>query len=193
MIFEEIQTQLKEKILEYKLDGYMLYLKVNQADAKEILLYLKEHKFNILTDLSAVDYPNNALRFELIYNLLNIYSNKRIILKFDIKDGQAVESVADIFSAAIWYEREVWDMFGIHFSDSPDLRRILTDYEFEGHPLRKDFPLTGYKEVRYDEEQKKVIYEPVVLQQEYRDFDFLSPWESAKYVIPGDEKAKEEK
>lgn len=193
MIFEEIQTQLKEKLLEYKLDGYMLYLKVNQADSKEILLYLKEQKFNILTDLSAVDYPNNALRFEMIYNLLNIYSNKRIILKFSIKDGQDVESVADIFSAAIWYEREVWDMFGIHFSDSPDLRRILTDYEFEGHPLRKDFPLTGYKEVRYDEEQKKVIYEPVVLQQEYRDFDFLSPWESAKYVIPGDEKAKEEK
>lgn len=193
MIFEEIQTQLKEKILEYKLDGYMLYLKVNQVDAKEILLYLKEQKFNILTDLSAVDYPSNALRFELIYNLLNIYSNKRIILKFDIKDDQAVESIADIFSAAIWYEREVWDMFGIHFSNSPDLRRILTDYEFEGHPLRKDFPLTGYKEVRYDEEQKKVIYEPVVLQQEYRDFDFLSPWESAKYVIPGDEKAKEEK
>jgi len=171
-------------------DGYMITLSTNQTDAKEIISYLKKQQFNILTDLSAIDYPDRPKRFEIIYNLLNIYDNKRIIVKFSVADGKDVATITDLFNAAIWYEREVWDMFGVYFVDNPDLRRILTDYGFEGHPLRKDFPLTGFKEVHYDENQQKVIYAPVKLAQDFRNFDFLSPWEGPNYPLPGDEKAE---
>ena len=174
-------------------NGYVISIKTDKQNLKQLLTYLKEDEqltFNILTDLSAVDYPERIERFEVIYNLLSIYNNARIILKISVADKQEVESIADIFSASVWYEREVWDMFGISFSNSPDLRRILTDYGFEGHPLRKEFPVTGFKEVRYDEETKKVIYEPVNLPQDFRNFDFISPWEGPNYVLPGDEKAE---
>lgn len=192
-MLDKIIQDFSDKITSSSEQDYTITIQLNQAYARDLLMYLKEKKFNLLTDLSAVDYPDNKQRFEIIYNLLNIYDNKRIIVKFSVEDQKPVESIADLFSAAIWYEREVWDMFGIHFNNNPDMRRILTDYGFEGHPLRKDFPLTGFKEVRYDEGKKQVIYEPVELQQEFRNFDFMSPWESAKYVLPGDEKAKEKK
>lgn len=193
MMLDKLKQDFGDKIVNSTEYDYTISLQVDQASVREFLIYLKEKKYNLLTDLSAVDYPENKERFEIIYNLLNIYDNQRIIIKFAVADQKPVETIADLYSAAIWYEREVWDMFGIHFNNNPDLRRILTDYEFEGHPLRKDFPLTGFKEVRYDEIKKSVIYEPVTLQQEFRNFDFMSPWESAKYVLPGDEKAKENK
>ena len=189
-MLEKIIQDLKEKQITLCEDGCLITLGTNQADAKGIIAYLKQEKFNLLTDISAVDYPQRPERFEMIYNLLNIYANKRIIVKFSVADAKEVETIADLFNAAIWYEREVWDMFGIYFTNNPDLRRILTDYGFEGHPLRKDFPLTGFKEVRYDETLKKVIYEPVKLAQDFRNFDFLSPWEGPNYILPGDEKAE---
>jgi len=180
-MLEQITKDLKAKQITLSQSDYMITLLCEPKDGKEILKYLKGLRFTILTDLTAVDYPEKDNRFEMIYNLLNIYDNLRIMVKFAVADNQPVESIADLFNASIWYEREVFDMFGIHFIGNPDLRRILTDYGFEGHPLRKDFPLTGYKEVRYDEKLQKVIYEPVKLQQDYRNFDFLSPWEGPKY------------
>ena len=157
-----------------------------------VLTFLRDDPgclFKMLVDLTAVDYPERHERFEVVYNLLSLKHNRRVRLKLAVEDGASVPSVAGIFGAASWYEREVWDMFGIPFSGHPDLRRILTDYEFEGHPLRKDFPLTGYVEVRYDDEQKRVIYEPIKLAQEFRSFDFVSPWEGMNNLLPGDEKA----
>jgi NADH-quinone oxidoreductase subunit C len=189
-MFNKITKDLSDKKITLNEEGEMITLITNQSDFRFIISYLKKNKFNILTDLSAIDYPDRVERFEMIYNLLNIYDNKRIIVKFSIEDQKDIDSIADLFNAAIWYEREVWDMFGIHFINNPDLRRILTDYGFEGHPLRKDFPLTGFKEVRYDEEQQKVIYEPVKLEQEFRNFDFVSPWEGPNYILPGDEKSE---
>jgi len=147
--------------------------------------------FKFLADVTAVDYPARKERFELVYNLLSLKHNRRIRVKTTTDEETPVPSVTGVFSTAGWFEREVWDMFGVFFSDHPDLRRIITDYGFEGHPLRKDFPLTGYVEMRYDEEQKRVIYEPVKLKQEFRNFDFVSPWEGMSTLLPGDEKAKE--
>jgi NADH-quinone oxidoreductase subunit C len=174
-----------------------IVIKLNDRNKlKLILSMLKEDErflCTVLTDLFAVDYPDRVKRFEVLYNLLSLRHNFRIILQVGIADKEIIDSITSIFSCAVWYEREVWDMYGIKFHNNPDLRRILTDYDFEGHPLRKDFPLTGFKEVRYDIEKKKVIYEPVNLTQEFRNFDFLSPWEGTKYVLPGDEKAKEQK
>lgn len=187
-MFEEIILTLKDKITLSKEDGYMLFLSIDKQDLREILTFLKNKEFNILTDIFAVDYPENEKRFELGYNLLNIFANQRIIIKTYVSNDEEIESVIDLFSAANWYEREAWDMFGVNFKNHPDLRRILTDYEFEGHPLRKDFPLTGYVEVHYDEAQGKVVYAPVKLAQDYRSFDFLSPWEGQEYNLPGDEK-----
>jgi NADH-quinone oxidoreductase subunit C len=189
-MLEKITLDLEDKQIVLSEDGYMITMICDLSDAKDIVAYLKDQKFSILTDLSAIDYPERQQRFEIIYNLLNIFDNKRIIVKFLVENKQEVESIADLYNAATWYEREVWDMFGIYFANNPDLRRILTDYGFEGHPLRKDFPLTGFKEVHYDEEQQKVIYAPVKLAQEFRNFDFLSPWEGPEYVLPGDEKAE---
>lgn len=145
-------------------------------------------KFSTLVDITAVDYPGRADRFEVVYHFLSMYRNHRIRLKLMVGEDDIVPSITGIHTSANWFEREVFDMFGILFSGHPDLRRLLTDYGFRGHPLRKDFPTTGYTEVRYDEALKRVVYEPVSLVQEYRQFDFMSPWEGADYVLPGDEK-----
>jgi len=146
--------------------------------------------FKILIDICGADYPERAKRFEIVYNLLSLRHNQRVRVKVEATDEVPVPSVSGVFNAAGWFEREAWDLYGVMFSDHPDLRRILTDYGFEGHPLRKDFPLTGFVEMRYDDEQKRVVYEPVKLTQEFRRFDFMSPWEGAKYILPGDEKAE---
>ena len=148
-------------------------------------------QFKQLIDLCGADYPSREERFEVVYNLLSLKHNLRIRVKVTTDEDTPVPSLAEVFSAAPWFEREAWDLYGIFFSDHPDLRRILTDYGFEGHPLRKDFPLTGYVELRYDDEQKRVVYEPVKLTQDFRSFDFLSPWEGMTNVmLPGDEKAE---
>ncbi len=145
-------------------------------------------RFTTLVDITAIDYPARSARFEMIYHFLSMYKNHRIRLKVAIAADDMVPSIHAVHPSANWFEREVFDMFGILFSGHPDLRRILTDYGFRGHPLRKDFPTTGYTEVRYDDVQKRVVYEPVSLVQEYRQFDFMSPWEGANYILPGDEK-----
>ncbi len=151
-----------------------------------------ECRFTSLTDITAVDYPARDARFDVVYHFLSMHRNQRIRLKLAARIDYMVPSITGVHPSANWFEREVFDLFGILFSGHPDLRRILTDYGFRGHPLRKDFPTTGYTEVRYDETTKRVVYEPVSLVQEYRQFDFLSPWEGAAYVLPGDEKAKAE-
>ncbi|QCO54952.1 NADH-quinone oxidoreductase subunit C [Pseudorhodobacter turbinis] len=146
-------------------------------------------RFSSLVDITAVDYPTRGgVRFDVVYHFLSMYQNQRIRVKMAVREDEMVPSITSVHPSANWFEREIFDMFGILFSGHPDLRRILTDYGFRGHPLRKDFPTTGYTEVRYDEAQKRVIYEPVKLVQEYRQFDFMSPWEGAQYVLPGDEK-----
>lgn len=147
-------------------------------------------RFIQLIDLTCVDYPQRAKRFDVVYHLLSLHNNARIRVKCAIGESETISSVAEIHPCADWFEREAFDMYGVVFVGHPDMRRILTDYGFEGHPLRKDFPLTGHVEVRYDDQLKRVVYEPVSLVQEFRNFDYLSPWEGAKYVLPGDEKAK---
>ena len=157
-----------------------------------VLKFLKDDpacRFEQLTDLCGVDYPERDPRFDVVYHLLSMSHNRRMRLKVGVNEDQPVPSVTEVYPSAGWWERETWDLYGIHFAGNPDLRRLLTDYGFNGHPLRKDFPLTGYVEVRYDSEQKRVVYEPVKLTQEFRRFDFLSPWEGASYPLPGDEKA----
>ena len=169
-----------------------LMLRVAPQDVVRTLTFLRDDQncqFKALMDLTAVDFPDREERFDVIYNLLSPKHNQRIRVKVATDEDKPVPSVTGVFSSAIWMEREAWDMYGIFFSDHPDLRRILTDYGFEGHPLRKDFPLTGYVEVRYDEDQKRVVYEPVELTQEFRSFDFMSPWEGMLH-LPGDEKAE---
>jgi NADH-quinone oxidoreductase subunit C len=146
-------------------------------------------RFSTLVDITAVDHPTREKRFDVVYHFLSMYQNHRIRVRVAVDEADMVPSLVGLFPCANWFEREVFDMFGVLFSGHPDLRRILTDYGFRGHPLRKDFPTTGYTEVRYDEAQKRVIYEPVSLVQEYRQFDFMSPWEGAQYVLPGDDKA----
>lgn len=171
---------------------------VTPSDLKELLKFLKEDptlRCTLLTDLFGADFPVREKRFEVVYSLLSLQLNKRVLIKVYLEDGEEVPTIADMFSAATWYEREVFDMYGIVFEGAKDLRRILTDYGFKGHPLRKDFPLTGHVEVRYDEKLEEVIYEPVVLDQEFRDFDFASPWQGPgkrQDVLPGDEKATKE-
>ncbi len=165
------------------------------ADASrivELLTYLRDDaacQFEILIDLAGVDYPQRAKRFEVVYHLLSARLNHRIRVKITTNETTPVASVNHVYPAANWYEREAYDMYGIRFSGHPDLRRLLTDYGFQGHPLRKDFPLTGYVEVRYDDDQKRVVYEPVKLNQDFRNFDFETPWEGPNYILPGDEKA----
>jgi NADH-quinone oxidoreductase subunit C len=146
-------------------------------------------RFSSLVDITAIDHPSRVERFDVVYHFLSMYQNQRIRLKLAVRETDMVPSIQAIHPSANWFEREVFDMFGILFSGHPDLRRILTDYGFRGHPLRKDFPTTGYTEVRYDEVLKRVVYEPVSLVQEYRQFDFMSPWEGAEYILPGDQKA----
>lgn len=159
----------------------------------KVITFLRDDprcQFKQLIDICAVDYPAQEKRFEIIYNMLSIKFNYRIRVKIRAGEGDLVPTATMVYSAAGWYEREVWDMYGVYFSGHPDLRRILSDYGFEGHAQRKDFPLTGYVEVRYDEELKRVVYEPVVLNQEFRRFDFMGPWQGTDYLLPGDEKAK---
>jgi NADH-quinone oxidoreductase subunit C len=169
-----------------------LVLWTTPASIKSLLTFLRDNprcRFNMLVDICGVDYPDRPERFEVVYNLLSLPHNLRLRVKLATDESTPVPSVASVYRAAGWYEREAWDLYGIFFSEHDDLRRLLTDYGFEGHPLRKDFPLTGYVEVRYDEEQKRVVYEGVKLTQEFRSFDFLSPWEGMLH-LPGDEKAE---
>jgi NADH-quinone oxidoreductase subunit C len=171
-----------------------LGVRVERAALLDVLRFLRDDpkcRFTVLCDICGVDFPDRALRFDVVYNLLSMSLNQRIRIKLETDEDGPVPSATALFSSAGWWEREAWDLFGIYFDGNPDLRRILTDYGFEGHPLRKDFPLTGYVEVRYDDEQKRVVYEPVRLQQEFRSFDFLSPWEGMDKILPGDEKAGE--
>ncbi|MEQ8711002.1 MAG: NADH-quinone oxidoreductase subunit C [Rhodospirillales bacterium] len=170
-----------------------LVLTVLPAGINRVLRFIRDDtncKFTILVDLCGADYPDREKRFEVVYNLLSITQNLRVRIKVSTDEDTPVPSVTEVFPAAGWFERETWDLYGIYFSGNPDLRRIMTDYGFEGHPLRKDFPLTGYVELRYDDEQKRVVYEPVKLTQDFRSFDFMSPWEGAKHILPGDEKAE---
>jgi NADH-quinone oxidoreductase subunit C len=153
-------------------------------------LKLGEYRFDQLVSICGVDYPQRERRFEVVYQLLSMRDNLRIRVKLQVEDGMSIPTLSGVFRCANWYEREIWDLYGIAFSGHPDLRRIMTDYNFNGHPLRKDFPLTGYVEVRYDPVQKRVVYEDVMLTQEFRTFDFQSPWNGIAPVLPGDEKAK---
>tara|TARA_R110002124_G_scaffold25777_9_gene92993 strand:+ start:1645 stop:2253 length:609 start_codon:yes stop_codon:yes gene_type:complete len=170
-----------------------LVLNVKLDKIPKVVEFLKSNsgmKFSTLIDITAVDYPSRGNRFEMVYHFLSMYTNTRIRLKAQVAEDGMVPSISEIHPGANWFEREVFDMYGVLFSGHPDLRRILTDYGFRGHPLRKDFPTTGYTEVRYDEVAKRVVYEPVSLTQEYRQFDFMSPWEGAQYILPGDEKGE---
>jgi len=172
-----------------------LVVVVNRDTIVRVLTFLRDDvncQFKQLMDVCGADYPERAERLEVVYNLLSLTHNRRIRVKVRTDEETPMPTVTGVFSSAGWWEREVWDLLGVYFSGHPDLRRILTDYGFEGHPLRKDFPLTGYVEVRYDDEQKRVVYEPVKLPQEFRTFDFLSPWEGMPSQLPGDEKAETE-
>jgi NADH-quinone oxidoreductase subunit C len=170
-----------------------LTLETNAASILEVLTFLRDDPkcaFISFIDIAGADYPSRAERFEVVYHLMSPAQNTRVRVKLRTDEDSTVPSVTSVFIGADWFEREAYDLYGILFTGHPDLRRILTDYGFEGHPLRKDFPLTGFVEVRYDDEVKRVVYEPVELRQEFRNFDFLSPWEGTDYVLPGDEKAK---
>ncbi len=192
---EYLSTALADDLEGQEIGHGQLNLLTTRASLIKVLTLLRDDQncqFKQLMDITAVDRPEQPDRLELVYNLLSLKLNQRIRVKLTTDERSPVDSVAGVFSSAIWLEREAWDMFGVFFAGHPDLRRILTDYGFEGHPLRKDFPLTGFKEVRYDEQQKRVVYEPVKLPQEFRHFDFLSPWEGM-LRLPGDEKAEAEK
>jgi NADH-quinone oxidoreductase subunit C len=189
-----IEAQLGSDVSEVAISNGELSLRCASNNLIKVLTFLRDDtqcQFKALMDLCGVDHPEREPRFDVVYNLLSISQNTRIRLKTATDENTPVPSATAVFHSANWWERETWDMYGIFFADHPDLRRILTDYGFEGHPMRKDFPLTGYVEVRYDDEQKRVVYEPVKLVQEFRNFDFLSPWEGAQSLLPGDEKADE--
>ena len=182
---KKINSELGTKIKDSKIKHGQLYITINPEELLDTTLLLKTNKntkFRQLIDITAVDYPENQKRFKIVYLLLSHELNQRIILSFFINENQQISSLTKIFPSANWMEREVFDMYGVKFTDHPDLRRILTDYGFEGYPLRKDFPLTGHNEVRYSEDEKKVVYEPVKLEQNYRNFDYESPWEGTKYI-----------
>ncbi len=192
---KELGAQLELKradcVLSWDVTHDELNVDVAPSNLVEFIEFLKADRscqFSTLVDITGVDYPERAKRFDVVYHFLSMYQNQRIRLRVSIREDDMVPSIVDVHPSANWFEREVFDMFGILFSGHPDLRRILTDYGFRGYPLRKDFPTTGYTEVRYDEAQKRVVYEPVSLVQEYRQFDFMSPWEGANYILPGDEK-----
>ena len=180
-----INSELTSKILSSKIKHDQINICIEDNNLIEVMIFLKTHsstKFKQLIDITTVDYPERDKRFKMVYLLLSHEKNSRIKIEFDIKEGEILSSLTSTFPSANWMEREVFDMYGVEFKDHPDLRRILTDYGFKGHPLRKDFPLTGHDEVRYSEEDKKVIYEPVKLEQNYRNFDYESPWEGTKYI-----------
>jgi NADH-quinone oxidoreductase subunit C len=190
---EYIMTALGADVSSYDIARGELTLTARREAIIRVLTFLRNDancQFRQLLDVAGVDYPDREERFDVVYHLLSMRQNQRVRVKVATSETTPVPSVTGVFSSAGWWEREAWDLYGIFFSDHPDLRRILTDYGFEGHPLRKDFPLTGYVELRYDDEQKRVVYEPVKLTQEFRSFDFLSPWEGIS--LPGDEKAGEQ-
>ncbi|WP_127523989.1 NADH-quinone oxidoreductase subunit C [Mesorhizobium sp. Z1-4] len=189
-IGEKLDSKVQDTAIAYG----ELTLEVESGDIIEVLGFLRDDvqcQFISFVDLSGADYPSRARRFDVVYHLLSPRQNQRIRVRVMTDEDTPVPSATGVFPGADWFEREAYDMYGILFTGHPDLRRILTDYGFEGHPLRKDFPLTGFVEVRYDDELKRVVYEPVELKQEFRNFDFLSPWEGTDYVLPGDEKAKQ--
>ncbi|MDC3308170.1 NADH-quinone oxidoreductase subunit C [Candidatus Pelagibacter sp.] len=182
---KKINSELTTKIKKTEIRHEQLYINIDNEDLIDVTLFIKSNentKFRQLIDITVVDYPENAQRFKVVYLFLSHEFNQRIILSYLISENEVVPSLTPIYPAANWMEREVFDMYGVKFKDHPDMRRILTDYGFEGHPLRKDFPLTGHTEVRYSEDQKKVISEPVKLEQNYRNFDYESPWEGTKYI-----------
>jgi NADH-quinone oxidoreductase subunit C len=193
---EELADYVKAALRDTVVDATIAYdeltLVVERESIVRALTFLRDDvncQFKQLMDVCGVDHPGRAQRFDVVYNLLSLSHDRRIRVKVMTEEGAPVPTVTGVFQSANWFEREAWDLFGIYFRDHPDLRRILTDYGFQGHPLRKDFPLTGYVEVRYDNEQKRVVYEPVRLTQDFRTFDFLSPWEGIPKQLPGDEKA----
>jgi|TARA_B100000787_G_scaffold483_1_gene379 NADH-quinone oxidoreductase subunit C len=182
---KRINSELTTKIKKTEIKHKQLYINIDNEDLIDVTLFIKSNektKFRQLIDITVVDYPEKSQRFKVVYLFLSHEFNQRIILNYSIKENEVIPSLTSIFPAANWMEREVFDMYGVKFKGHPDLRRILTDYGFEGHPLRKDFPLTGHTEVRYSEELKKVIKEPVKLEQNYRNFDYESPWEGTKYI-----------
>jgi NADH-quinone oxidoreductase subunit C len=182
---KKINSELTTKIKKTEIRHKQLYINIDNEDLIDVTLFIKSNentKFRQLIDITVVDYPENAQRFKVVYLFLSHEFNQRIILSYLISENEVISSLTSIYPAANWMEREVFDMYGVKFKDHPDMRRILTDYGFEGHPLRKDFPLTGHTEVRYSEDQKKVISEPVKLEQNYRNFDYQSPWEGTKYI-----------
>ncbi|WP_375329759.1 NADH-quinone oxidoreductase subunit C [Candidatus Tisiphia endosymbiont of Nemotelus uliginosus] len=187
--------ELEIAVLPVQSNGSNIHFAAYKSTIESLLPFLSSIKqsenlrFTVLTDLFAADFLDRLKRFEVVYNLLSLKLNKRILVKVEVGENDIIPSITKIFSAACWYEREVYDMFGVNFAGSHDIRRILTDYDFVGHPLRKDFPLTGYVQVKYDETLAKVVYEPVKLDQPYREFDFSSSWKGASYILPGDEKA----
>ena len=190
---ELVQVRFPDEVISADLAYEELTVTVGMSGLLRVLEFLQSDancRFSTLTDITAVDHPERPARFDVVYQMLSMYRNQRIRLKVAVREDELVPSATGLFPGANWYEREVFDMFGIMFSGHPDLRRILTDYGFHGFPLRKDFPTTGYVEVRYDEAAKRVVYEPVKLVQDYRQFDFMSPWEGAHYILPGDERAK---
>ncbi|SOB90073.1 NADH-quinone oxidoreductase subunit C [Thalassospira xiamenensis] len=188
-----VVSQFADKVLETQYRYGELSIVVRRDAILKVLTFLRDDAgclFKQLVDICGVDYPERAERFDVVYHLLSLKHNLRVRVKVRTDEDTPVPSAVPVYSAANWFERETWDLFGIFFDNHPDPRRILTDYGFEGHPLRKDFPLTGYVEVRYDDEQKRVVYEPVKLVQDFRNFDFESPWEGIQHVLPGDEKAE---
>ena len=189
---EIIANSLAEEVTSVEAINGELCIYARSKKIVKVMTFLRDDincQFKVLLDVCGVDYPERDERFDVVYNLLSMTHNQRVRVKIRTDEKKPVPSVVSVFSSANWWERETWDLLGIYFSGHPDLRRILTDYGFEGHPLRKDFPLSGYVEVRYDDEQKRVVYEPVKMAQDFRNFDFLSPWEAMNAPLPGDEKA----
>ena len=190
---EHVAASLGDSVLGFEVAFGDLTVTVARDSIVNVATFLRDDpkcRFISFVDVCGADYPAREFRFDVVYHFLSPHLNHRIRVKLEADDATPVPSICDVFAGANWFEREVYDLYGVLFSGHPDLRRILTDYGFDGHPLRKDFPLTGFVEVRYDEERKRVVYEPVTLAQEFRSFDYLSPWEGTDYVLPGDEKAK---
>ena len=189
---DHIAASIENDIHGWRVEHGELTVDARADRIAQVMLFLRDDaltRFLVLIDLCGVDYPQRSKRFDVVYHLLSMHNNTRIRVKAQVGEDETIPTITGVHPCADWFEREAFDMYGIVFSGHPDLRRILTDYNFDGYPLRKDFPLTGHVEVRYDDQQKRVVYEPVKLVQEYRNFDYLSPWEGAKYVLPGDEKA----
>ena len=191
---QHVAGVLSDQVMGHSIAHDELMVTAQAEQIVKVVIFLRDDPmclFKVLVDICGTDYPERPKRFDVVYNLLSLVHNQRIRIKVEADDETPVPSITGVHNSANWFEREIWDMYGVMFSDHPDLRRLLTDYGFEGHPLRKDFPLTGFVETRYDEERKRVVYDPVKLSQEFRKFDFLSPWEGATNTpLPGDEKAE---